>query len=98
MQTNLIIQKDGVNTLEQKLEEDFKEAKKVYVIGGTIKESGFNIIEDKLLDTDISSYFIFGVDKKNTTKMMLEASLKLTKKVYYYINNSNYLKLSTLKK
>ena len=88
MQINLIIQKDGVNTIESKIKENFKDAKKVYVIGGTIKETGFNIIEEELLDTDISSYFIFGIDKKNTTKMMLEAALKLTKNVYYYINNS----------
>lgn len=88
MQINLIIQKEGKNTFSQILKEKLKDSKKLYVFSGMLKESGFQIIEEELLDTKIKSFFVIGVDKKNTTKTMLESMLKLTHDCYFYINNS----------
>lgn len=87
MQVNLIVQRDGINSLYQNISSNMSSAKKIYVICGTVKESGFEILEENLIDTKIKSYFIIGIDKKNTTKNMLEAMLKLSKDVFCYNNN-----------
>ncbi len=87
MQVNLIVQKDEVNSLYQNITSNISDAKKIYVISGTMKESGLEMLEEDLIDTKIKSYFIIGIDKKNTTKNMLEAMLRLSKDVYLYNNN-----------
>ena len=97
MKTNLIIQNSKENSLIEVLKGRLEDAKKLYVISSSFKESGFELLEEELIDSKIKSKFIIGVDKKNTTKLMLEALLKLTKDVSYYINNgdvefnSNYI-------
>lgn len=89
MRVNLFFQKDCSETLISKISENLKDAKKFYLVSGTVKENGFYVIEEELLDTKIKSYFLIGIDKKNTTRTMLEAMLKLTKDVYVYKNNSD---------
>ena len=81
MRVNLFFQKDCSETLISKISENLKDAKKFYLVSGTVKENGFYVIEEELLDTKIKSYFLIGIDKKNTTRTMLEAMLKLTKDV-----------------
>ena len=89
MKSNLIIQKNEENSLIERISNSLKDAKKVFVVSGSFKESGYNLLEEELLDTKIKSKFIIGVDKKNTTKFMLESLLKLSKDVFYYVNNSD---------
>ncbi len=88
MISNVIFQANSENTLAEKLKEAFiKKPKKAYFFCGNLKETGFKLIEDELIDTDIKSYFVIGIDKKNTTKVMLEDILRYTKDVYFYSNN-----------
>lgn len=87
MQINLIVQKNNKNTLYQSFSNNLENAKKVYIVSGSVKESGFELLEECLIDTKIKSYFFIGIDKKNTTKNMLESMLKLSKEVYCYNNN-----------
>lgn len=88
MISNVIFQANSENTLAEKLKEAFSEKpKKAYFFCGNLKETGFKLIEDELIDNDVKSYFVIGVDKKNTTKVMLEDILRYTKDVYFYSNN-----------
>ena len=89
MKIILKIQKDGVNTLKEEiLSHSNSKLKKIYVIAGDIKESGYDIIEECLIDLKARKLIAFGVDKKNTTRKMLENVLKYTKNVYVWDNNS----------
>lgn len=88
MKVILNIQKDNVNTLKQEiLSHSNNKLKKIYVIAGDIKESGYDIIEECLIDLKARKFIAFGIDKKNTTRKMLENVLKYTKNVFVWDNN-----------
>lgn len=89
MKVNLKIQKDGVNTLKEEiLKNSNKELKKIYVLFTCVKETGYDIIEECLIDLKAKKFIAFGIDKKNTTKKMLDNVLKYTKNVYVLDNNN----------
>ena len=89
MKSILKIQKDGVNTLKEEiLSHSNSKLKKIYVIAGDIKESGYDIIEECLIDLKARKFIAFGIDKKNTTRKILDNVLKYTKNVYVWDNNS----------
>lgn len=88
MDSRLFFQKNEINTMSSKIKENFEsKPKKVYIFSGTFKEGGFNILEDEFIDSDSKLYFVIGIDKKNTTKLMLDSLLKYTKDIYVYNNN-----------
>lgn len=88
MNSKMFFQLNNNNTVSSKIEEGFeKDPKKVYIFSGNFKEGGFNILEDNFIDSDAKKYIVIGIDKKNTTKVMLDTLLKYTKDVYVYNNN-----------
>ncbi|MDO4283380.1 MAG: hypothetical protein Q4D02_07050 [Clostridia bacterium] len=88
MQLSLVMQKNNENTLASKITMCFdKKPKKAYFLFGNLKENGFKILEEELIDTSTKYYFAIGVDKKNTTRIMLDSILNYSKDVYYYSNN-----------
>lgn len=88
MKVKLNVQNDGVNTLKEKIEQNSnKDLKKVYMLIGNMKESGFDILEEFLIDLKARKFLVVGIDKKNTTRRMLEQLLKYTKNVYVFNNN-----------
>lgn len=88
MNSKLFFQTSDNNTMSLKLSDNFgQNPKKVYILSGTFKEGGFNILEDNFIDSKTKKYIVLGIDKKNTTKLMLESLLKYTKDVYIYNNN-----------
>ena len=89
MKSILKIQKDSVNTLKEEiLSHSNSKLKKIYVITSDVKETGYDIIEECLIDLKARKFIAFGIDKKNTTRKMLENVLKYTKNVYVWDNNS----------
>ncbi len=89
MQMNFKIQNKEQDTLLEYINKRFEEKpKKVYFFCGIFKESGLNILEENFIDTKSDLLFYIGVDKKNTTKTMLELILKYSKNVYMYNNNN----------
>lgn len=89
MKSTLKIQKDGVNTLKEEiLSHSNSKLKKIYVVASDVKETGYDIIEECLIDLKARKFIAFGIDKKNTTRKMLENVLKYTKNVYIWNNNS----------
>lgn len=88
MKVYSIIQKDNVNTLKEEfLNNSNKDFKKMYVFLGTLKETGFDVLEECLIDNKARKIIAFAYDKKNTTKKMLDIILKYTKNVWIYNNN-----------
>ena len=88
MKNTLKIQSEGVNTLKEEiLRHSNKDLKKIYIVASEVKESGYDIIEECLIDLKARKFVAFGVDKKNTTKKMLDNILKYTKNVYVWDNN-----------
>lgn len=88
MKSILKVQKDSVNTLKEEiLSHSNKDLKKIYVISSDIKESGYDIIEECLIDLKAKKFIAFGIDKKNTTRKMLDNILRYTKTVYVWDNN-----------
>lgn len=88
MQLKVLMQKDKENTLSSNLTKSFEEKpKKAYFICSNLKDTGFRKIEEELIDSTVKSLFVIGVDKKNTTKGMLEDILTYTSDIYYYKNN-----------
>lgn len=88
MKVTLNKQENGVNTLkEQFLKNSNKELKKFYIVCGEVKETGYDTIEECLIDCKAKKLIVFGIDKKNTTRKMLENLYKYTKSVYVYNNN-----------
>ena len=82
------MQKDGQNTLFDKIKSCFaKKPKKAYFFFCNFKENGFKVLEEEMIDTTTKYYIVIGVDKKNTTRIMLDSILDYTKDVYYYSNN-----------
>ena len=88
MKIESIIQKENVNTLKNEfLSNSNASLKKMYVFLGTLKETGFDILEECLIDNKSKKMICFAYDKKNTTKKMLDQILKYTKSVLVYNNN-----------
>ena len=97
MKVMLNIQKDGVNTLGDALDSACDlSLKKIYVVCGDIKESGFNKICEFVKTLKARKFFVVGVDKKNTTRRMLETLGSYTKNVYIFNNNGESEFLSSL--
>lgn len=89
MQVNIIMQKENENTLASAISTSLGEnAKKAYFFIGNFKETGYKIIEEDLIDIKTKLFFAIGIDKKTTTRSMLEGLLGYTKDVYYYSNNN----------
>lgn len=90
MKSTLKIQKDGVNTLKDEvLSHSNSKLKKIYVVASDVKESGYDIIEECLIDLKARKFIALGIDKKNTTRKMLDNILKYTKTVYIWNNNED---------
>lgn len=89
MKLSLKIQDNDSETLIDFIRENLNNnPKNVYLYFGIVKESGFNLIEDDLIDLKSNLLFVLGIDKKNTTRKMLECMLDYTKNVYVYNNNN----------
>ncbi len=88
MQINIIMQKENENTIANAISECLAQnAKKAYFFVGNFKETGYKIIEEDLIDIKTKLFFAIGIDKKSTTKAMLDGLLDFTDDVYYYSNN-----------
>ena len=88
MKTLLKVQKDGVNTLKEEiLNHSNKGLKKTYIVISNVKESGYDIVEEFLIDLKAKKNIVMGIDKKNTTKKMLENILSYTRSVAVWDNN-----------
>ncbi len=88
MKIKLNIQKDGENLIKDRLiKESEAKPKKVYFFMGNIKESGFDILEECLIDLKARKLIVIGIDKKNTTKKMLNSLYNYTKSIYVFNNN-----------
>lgn len=91
MKVEIEIQRDGANTIYEYINNQLaKSPKKAYFFCGCVKEQGFNILEESIIDIKTKVIFVVGIDKKNTTKNMLELLLKYTDGVYIYNNNDMY--------
>lgn len=89
MQVNIIMQRENENTLASAISKCLEEnAKKAYFFIGNFKETGYKIIEEDLIDIKTKLFFAIGIDKKTTTRSMLEGLLDYTKDVYFYSNNN----------
>ncbi len=89
MKSTLKIQKDGVNALKEEiLSHSNNKLKKIYIVVSDVKETGYDIIEECLIDLKARKFIALGIDKKNTTRKMLENVLKYTKTVYIWNNNA----------
>ncbi len=88
MKIKLNIQKDGENLIKDRLlKESESKPKKAYFFMGDIKESGFDILEECLIDLKARKLIVIGINKKNTTKKMLDTLYNYTKSVYLFNNN-----------
>ena len=89
MQVNLIMQRDNENTIADAITKAFdNKPKKAYFFCSDLRDTGFKIIEEEIIDSKTKIYFAIGIDKKNTVRSMLEDMLSYTKDVYYFSNNS----------
>lgn len=90
MKVELKVQKGSVNTLKEEiLAHSNSKLKKIYIIASDVKESGYDILEECLIDLKARKFIALGIDKKNTTRKMLENVLKYTKNVYVWDNNAD---------
>lgn len=97
MKVILNVQKDGVNTLGSALDSACDlSLKKIYVVCGDMKESGFNKICEFVKTLKARKFFVLGIDKKNTTRRMLETLSSYTKNVYVFNNNGESEFVSSL--
>ena len=88
MQVKIIMQKENENTIASAISNCLENnAKKAYFFIGNFKETGYKIIEEDLIDIKTKLFFAIGIDKKATTRNMLEGLLGYTDDVYYYSNN-----------
>ena len=87
MKLDIIIQSGEVN-FKNCIENELKQnVKKMYIFSGSIKESGFEIIEENIIDKKIKLVVFMGIDKKNTTKNLLENILNYAAELFVYNNN-----------
>ncbi|MBR6614093.1 MAG: hypothetical protein IKK84_04940 [Clostridia bacterium] len=90
MKTILKIQKDGVNTLkEEMLKHSNSKLEKMYAVMGNVKESGYDVIEESLIDLKAKTHIVMGIDKKNTTKKILDNIVTYSRNVYVWDNNED---------
>lgn len=90
MNINFNMQENDKNSLIDCIKLAFEEKpKKVYLLAGTLKEEGFKLIEEEMIDSTAKFVFAVGIDKKHTLRSMLETMLQYTKDVYVYSNNQN---------
>lgn len=88
MHIDVKIQSNNESTLEDVIKNNLlANPKKVYIYSGIFKESGLELIKNSLIISKAEKIFVIGIDKKNTTKNMLETLLDCAKKVYIYDNN-----------
>ena len=88
MQVKIIMQKENENTIASAISNCLENnAKKAYFFIGNFKETGYKIVEEDLIDIKTKLFFAIGIDKKATTRNMLEGLLGYTDDVYYYSNN-----------
>ncbi|MEG1705630.1 MAG: hypothetical protein RR290_03545 [Clostridia bacterium] len=87
MKLDFNIQDSNISLAKMIDTEMIKNPKKVYMFIGIIKEAGFNIIEESIVDSKAKISIFMGVDKKNTTKNLLTTILSYTKDVYVHNNN-----------
>ena len=88
MKFELLMQNEE-NTISSEIVKAFEsKPKKAYFFMGNLKDTGFRIIEEEMIDSKTKIYFAIGIDKKNTTRVMLEDILRYTKDVYVYSNNN----------
>lgn len=88
MQVKIIMQKENENTIANAISNCLENnAKKAYFFIGNFKETGYKILEEELIDLKTKLFFAIGIDKKATTRSMLEGILDYTDEVYYYSNN-----------
>jgi hypothetical protein len=91
MKVETEIQKNDTNTIYEYINNQLESnPKKSYFFCGCVKEPGFNILEESIIDIKTKLTFVIGIDKKNTTKNMLELMLKYADEVYVYNNNDLY--------
>lgn len=89
MQINIIMQKENENTLASAISSCLNEnAKKAYFFVGNFKETGYKILEEDFIDIKTKLFFAIGIDKRTTTRSMLEGLLEYSNDVYYYSNNN----------
>lgn len=89
MQINIIMQKENENTLASAISSCLSEnAKKAYFFVGNFKETGYKILEEDFIDIKTKLFFAIGIDKRTTTRSMLEGLLEYSDNVYYYSNNN----------
>lgn len=89
MQINIIMQKENENTLASAISNCLNEnAKKAYFFVGNFKETGYKILEEDFIDIKTKLFFAIGIDKRTTTRSMLEGLLEYSNDVYYYSNNN----------
>ena len=87
MKLDILVQSGDVN-FKKIIENELSSViKKMYIFSGSIKESGFEIIEENIIDKGIKLAVYMGIDKKNTTKSLLENILSYSSEVYVYNNN-----------
>lgn len=92
MYAKLLVKNKGVNTLKENILGNCNGSlKKLYVVLGTMKETGYEVFEECLIDSKARKLIILGVDKKYTTKKMLESLLKYTKNVHVYAKENSEL-------
>ena len=88
MKLELKVQKDGVNTLkEEVLKHSNSKLEKMYLVMGNVKESGYDVIEEALIDLKAKTNIVMGIDKKNTTKKILDNIITYSKNVSVWDNN-----------
>ena len=88
MKFDLLMQNEE-NSISAEIVKAFEmKPKKAYFFVGNLKDTGFRILEEEIIDSKVKLYFAIGIDKKNTTRVMLEDILRYTKDVYVYSNNN----------
>ena len=90
MKIVLKVQKDGVNTLkEEMLKHSNSKLEKLYAVIGNVKESGYDVIEEVLIDLNAKTHIVMGIDKKNTTKKILDNIVTYSRNVFVWDNNED---------
>ena len=89
MKVEFLVQDEEINLNKIIENEILNDCSKAYFVVSDLKESGFEIIEEHIIDTKVSISMLIGINKKNTTKKLLENILEYSKEVYYYDNNKD---------
>ena len=88
MKLEFLIQNEEVNLNKITENEILNGCLKAYFFVSNFKETGFEILEEHIIDTKVMITMVIGINKKNTTKALLENMLEYTEDVYYYDNNN----------